>query len=610
MRRGIAWAAAAVAGLAAAVALACTRGGPASPGASPGQAPRAAVRSEAYAHEPSPFPARNEVARLVESAVAPDLGRPGYRSVDRWELQGPFPERIGDLPVERPTPWESLLLETDAVASGRVRVSGAMRCLAGELARFRLAQGAWPASLLQQYLASRCGATGQRLAMRYVGGRLPPDADEARVFEAWQEDLRSSTAESLGSKHQTAGIAFARRGDEGVVVLVTAEREVLLEPVRATPDADGVVRLRGEILVPAEVLAARVNLGSLGSAECEPDRALALPRFAFRCPVDRGDETAAISLVAIPPGKLLGRGVLHVLARPSDAEARLWRRPALPPIAEALPAQTEARILRLVNRLRDRAGLRPLAAAPAQSAVARGLARRFFASELEQGAPDLFDDVPLALLAGWDVDGVIRDGGVGGMLLFGGGGPEDWVAAALTAPGLRSLLLEEEVDQIAIGPLGEVSRAGVASEAQPETAFGVLVATYALFDDWDPRAERERFYARLHREWQRRGGTPPGRDGDAEDVAVRVLERVARGELGPDEALDAMVSRTSTRRVADARGWLLTGSSFDEMALPEELFAGRWTRVAVGVGSYRPPDWPPWGRAFVLLVASAPPAAP
>ena len=568
-------------------------GPPGLPGTQPAPGPPSARPGEPPVQE-SPFPSPERLRDLGEEKAPGGFAEGDFVDVDAWTLRGPFPARLGEEPIAGPSPWEELLLEAAQRRAGLVVASEAMRCAARELGLFFVEHGAIPPPALQRYVMGRCGATGRSLGFGFYRNSVPPDAPEERIVEVWSSAVRELLAAQMGAGPRAVGIWFGRRGEEGVVLLVSAERRAHLEPASPQADSQGRVVLRGEVLAPAEEIDAQINQGRLGFASCDLDPDVRLPRFALSCPAEAHDAQAWITLSARAPGRLLADAALVLMARPSgDAEARWQRVSYAAPSVVADAAGFTERLLAELNRLRGEEGLAPLELEPQESRTAAELAPFYLGSSLGLLPPGYGDLVALGLMAGWQVRGTVRDAGVGAALVVATTDIDRWLAEALERPGMRSVLLDPQRTRLAVGPL----------VAEKGEYLGAVLASYELYGEADPGALRQDLYTRLDREYDQRGLRFPLRDRGVEDAATRQMLRIRNGAATPGEALEVLIQESSTMMRAPVRGWILEGRSVEDLPLPEALFEAKAVRIAAAVGHYQPAGWP-WGRTVVLLVTA------
>jgi hypothetical protein len=312
--------------------------------------------------------------------------------------------------------------------------------------------------------------------------------------------------------------------------------------------------------------------------------------------VDPSDESAWISLLARAPGRLLAHSALQVLSVSDDSAAQSYQRPSYG-LRGSLdgPEEFAPELVRQLNRIRGELGRRPVALAPQQSETARELAPLYFGAAYGNVAPALGDLVALGLMAGYEVPGLIRDGGVAGALSLDEASLDRWLAEAFEQPGMRGVLLQADRSQLAVGSIHSPERGYLAA----------VVSTYALYEQQDPQAERESFYERLTLERATRSLAPLDRDAQIEDLAEHQVARVARGATGPDAALADLLQETNSALRTGVKGWYLEAHGGEEVPLPDELVDASADRIGVAVGAYQPSDWP-WGRTLVLVVLSEP----
>ncbi len=93
-----------------------------------------------------------------------------------------------------------------------------------------------------------------------------------------------------------------------------------------------------------------------------------------------------------------------------------------------------------LNDVRHAAGLPPLALEPKQSQVNQRLAPHLYQASTD-GNTELQDRIGLGVLAGWDVEGVLRDGGVHSGSVTSTRSPGRYLSYTLESPFARFILL-------------------------------------------------------------------------------------------------------------------------------------------------------------------------
>ncbi|HVH44221.1 MAG TPA: hypothetical protein VM925_17840, partial [Labilithrix sp.] len=255
-------------------------------------------------------------------------------------------------------------------------------------------------------------------------------------------------------------------------------------------------------------------------------------------------------------------------------------------------AQLVDSVLAEVNRTRTSAKLAALTLAPKQSSVNAQVAAHFFGAET-MGDGRTVDLVALGLLAGWDVEGTIRNGGFFGAMLSGAKDPSSLFDYALEHPMGRFTLLEPTARQIALGaaPLESVS------------GLGVVVTTYSFFGAEDPQANAARVMNRLAEERAARR-LPPATSYGGLPSLVNEARLVNAGQREPMAALDNALNTESQRIGQSLRGWALVTNDLDILPFPNEVLAPGPLAVRVVVTHYRPEN-APWGMYLVYIVAPA-----
>ncbi len=423
---------------------------------------------------------------------------------------------------------------------------------------------------------------------------MPGSISDEELLSRWKPEVEKLIGSSLGGGAVAAGIWFGRSDSRAVVSLVSTLRQVLVDPVSPVV-AEDQIAVSGEALMSVEQISAHVNQGRLGYAACEMDAAVALPRFALRCPLATDDATAIVEVALREPGRLLGISALRILVRRPDASAERWKRSAAQARARSEePAEFAQQVSAELARVRESAELRPLGLSLPQSEEADELAPYVFAGSIGAGSPALSDLAVLGLFAGWQVGGVVRDASLASGMSTGALDAGSWLATALERPSARAALLDPEARVLAIGAL--------ASEDPPISA--ALAVTYRLFGEENLPLEAKRFFERVAKAREARGHAPPARLDSASAVVQQVAGELSRRNLEPRAALDDALARATATSSQALQGWVLEASSLDDAQLPGDLLDAPSLRLAVGVGYYQPPA-EPWGRYVVLILTAA-----
>jgi hypothetical protein len=445
----------------------------------PDAAPNAPAADAPAAEEAAAarFPSTKE----LDALSAQDLDISGLLSatveVEHWDMASAPPAQVGTRPQAELGPWEQPLKAAVDTRPGLALMSEGMACVAREYGKFWLtSQGSAPESLKNFWMMA-CGESAQGVGFSTISwDTLNPETTAEKLLESTQESLAAKGKKMMASSPHVYGAWFGREGDKAIVVFASAQRRVHMEPAAIVADAEGWVSLQGELLGGYDRLHAEINHGAYSTESCEQVKDVALPRFHLRCPMAPGDKNARIDVAGFPPGRIIGQGVLQVIARrtPEDAPTR-WERPlfAIPAEVDALE-KPRARLLGMLNHIRQIAGKGPLTLAEAQSETATELTPHFFAALYGKQPALIADRVALGLRAGWDIPTAVRDGEMTQAVTTRPEALGALFAEAIAAPMQRRVLMRES-SQIAIGlleapgVLGATPRRPAGLDASPST---------------------------------------------------------------------------------------------------------------------------------------------
>ncbi|MFQ5990313.1 MAG: hypothetical protein ACE5K9_10405 [Candidatus Methylomirabilales bacterium] len=542
----------------------------------------------------SPFPSREELSQLGQSPLRRDLFDVPMRDVDSWQLKGDFPKLIQLAPHQPSSPWEELLAEQARRIGGTLYPSAAMHCVAREYARFYSVQGVRPTERLVQYMAGACGAIAQDITPMVLHARVPEAVSDDDLLRHWKEALTRFSA-SIQGELRIAGLAFVREKERAVVAVVHGERRVEVNPLVPVPDAHGHVLVEGRLLVPAERIHAMINRGRYGFAACAVHPGIPLPRFAILCEMAKSDELSWIEISFLPPGRILFGSALQVLARVPGTSVDRYRRPVYAKSSEAAtPEQFTAKLTKALNEVRERAKLPPLALATRQSEVAAALAPRFFAAGLGKADPLDADRIALGMTAGWDVQGVIREGAFFSTLIGETRDVSRWLSTALEFPGGRQVLLSPDATKLAVGPL----------LVDQNELLGAIVSSYSFFDENHAADAAKIFNLIARRRIDLRLSAPKRLE--ALDSHMVAAGRIVRSRsASPRDALNDLLQVSVRVLQRSVNGFVLEASRLEVFQLPEEFLRRRSLELAIGVTHYRP-GWEPWARYVILVVVAEP----
>jgi hypothetical protein len=350
------------------------------------------------------------------------------------------------------------------------------------------------------------------------------------------------------------------------------------------------VTLEGDLLRPAAYLLGLVNQGSYGVARCAPDTTVALPRFRLSCPVLDQDSHALIELATRREGDVLLTIAAQLEVRRDDNsdlsyEAGSYGDNQLSPSPDAFGAT----LLSGLNRIRAAAGVGQLSLELEQSRTNGRLAPHLFLGSLTHDADEL-NTIALGALAGWDVQGTIRDGGIFFGSVNSTRNPSHWLTYALESPLGRLVLLSPDMSRAAVG-VSSLDPGGVAA----------LITTYSFFGSTDHRADEVALLQELARQRALRGLPAPVRV-QSDQLLLRALERVSKNEQTSMDALRSVVQELSDSAGQPVAGYLIETTDLKLAKFDPHLLSDRNVKVQLGVTHYKVPG-AAWGQYAVLFAA-------
>lgn len=528
--------------------------------------------ASAHTVVPPRFPSRAHLERLASSLPSADAAPLDCVEVDRWELAGPFPNDAAAAPVPRP------LAELIAASGGRVMASAAMQCAAREVGRFEAAHDAPPARDLRDFILGRCGAL-----------------DDTFALQRWETDAAPASMPPLRDLLRAedpveAGLWMDHRGARTTHYLATVTPRVRLdEPPRL--DAHGGIVLRGELLASAARLDGVATRGRLEVAPCIFDASIRLPRFAATCPVDRASPTTRVELSAASPRRPLMHTVLSAIVPASGALGTTFER-VLPNASSPIssPQEVARELVALVNDLRVRRGVAPAEFDASQARFACRLAPQYVAA-VGHGDPEAADVVALGLMAGWEVEGVVREGWFASVLDGRSRDLNSWLVTSLERPVLRRALLDPRASRLAPCPLldgeGDVR--------------GVLWSAYDTVQPDDLRVDLRTWVQRVLQRRAAEGLPMPYYDHDLTAPIDHGLERLQRGAVDLREVLHEVLADGAASAEQAVHGVVVQGRSGYDAELPSVLVEEPQLTMAVGGVYWRPAD-EPWARLVLIAL--------
>lgn len=535
------------------------------------------------------FPARAELETIAEKPAAPVAPFP-VRSVEHWQLQLTAPAPGAAYPTE--SPWDEQL-RTAATAQAGLEPSAELRCAALETARFYTENAAFPDSALRPYLLAYCGSSLPSASLRTLTFEVDDQQPEAELARAATERLKQLL---VGLGPGAVGLGFARGQGRGSVVVYHGAARAVVEQLPPLATEEQFV-VGGHLLGEAASAMALVTLGRYGVGLCEPDRRLESPRFSFTCPMAPKDEQAIVEIITRKPERLLGQAVLRTMVRRSPAAGKSYdanfAELSTKAAAKSDSATTAATpsfqdsLLTALNRIRRAAHLDPLAIEPSQSQFNTRLAPHFFEASFADDEARV-DVIALGVLAGWDVGGLIRAGGVyaGDQETLDGA---RWLGMALRDPVGRYTFLNPDITKLAIG-----------THEHQQSGVMALVSTYSLFDSADHSLEEAAVFEELAKQRAARGLPAPLRRARGEYMS-KALQQVAKGERTSGEALQDVVNDVSEITHRRVKGFVIETSDVSLAPIDDALLAPGNLELELGVAHYKPQGGA-WGQYVILYL--------
>ena len=533
----------------------------------------------------SVFPSRADLESVAgKLAPASDQSMPGLVDADSWQTDVP-PVAQAQYPEENS--WDSLLIEAARGHGNPVVLSPELRCAAQEAARFYTVHGGMPDDGLRDHLLLRCGSSLAAHGFSYLAQAIPDTVPTAQLEAHARTPLLQHLEERMKGASGQLALGVARGNGRFAAVVISGTPRVTLR--RFSPIITGSsATLEGELKDSAQFLTALVNQGLYGVAFCEVDPLVRLPAFRVTCPIAAQDQSARIELATKQPSRVLFEPVGQVEVRREGSNPQYNAAAYGENSAVANPAQFRAALLSALNQVRVAANLRPFVLENQQSVTDERLAPYLYQSFHEGNDPQL-RTITLGLLAGWDVKGLIRNGGVFFRTLNTTRNPSRWLTQALDSPLGRWVLLEPTASGIGIGaielkPVGEMA----------------LVTTYAFFDHVDHRADEVAVLNELNRLRKAHGAAPLTRVvGDA--ALTQALAQVSASSLNSTTAMNNVLAQAAESTGKDVRGYVVETNDIKLMQWDPLLVASSTLDVEVGVTHYRAPG-AAWGQYVVLFV--------
>ncbi len=536
------------------------------------------------------FPPQGELDKLPSLPAPADAFALEAAAVDHWSPAANVPDSAAG--YDDRSPWGEFSRTVVSSHGDTVRLSPALRCAASEVARFYVQTHALPTESLRRFLVARCGGSSPDTTPIVVGLDAPADVTDAALFDRVRDTMRRATETHLsGDRHRVLGLATSREQGRFAVAAVIGTDDVELEPAPRTADESRRVVVRGKLRVPGVDVLALINRGDYAATRCLRDERVRLPAFAVSCPLDEGDKAAWMQILVRRDGRLMNDGVADLLVSEGNPTPLEYHpRVSGPPAEVRNAAGFASTLLGALNRVRAQGKLAPVSTAARQSLQNARLAGTLIDASVK-GRSSEADGIALGLLAGWDVDGTIRGGGLLMAVVAPTRDAMAWLDFALERPVGRTVLLDPDAGRIAIGP---------ALPPGGAPALGAVVTTYALFESPDHERDASDVLARVAAA-RKALGRPALRALGAERDLAAQAQLVLAGEREPYEALDRAMQTAVNRVVGRISGFCVESSDLGRAPIPDEVLRAPEGAVAVYVTHHRV-QGAAWGQFVVFYL--------
>ncbi|MBK9266424.1 MAG: hypothetical protein IPM54_42385 [Polyangiaceae bacterium] len=538
------------------------------------------------------FPGRDVLGAIAAKPVGKVSMRKTADAVDAWTIES-APE--ADKGQEAWTPgnsWETMFEEVAKAKAPKARLTRAMACVAHELGRFYLEKKSEPDDGLRRFMTGGCGNFVPDVGGGYLVDEVPADVSDEDLLKNAGPNIRQALGKSLGGNPDLVGFWFGRKDKQIVAYVVQAREEATIKPFSLTPDERGEVVIEGQVLQPTQYFNAYVNKGATAVVKCEIDMSMVRPNFRIICPIDAQDDTAWIQLLSVPPKRALGSVFAQALVR---KEANVSPKYAAIRYGDAAPASTPENftttVIQNLNKARKEAGLSELTLAREQSKTAAAVAPHYFTSMFDENPnPGQVDTIALALMAGWDVKGMIRDA----QMVSTTAATLDvsrWLTSALEMPIGRHTLFDPNIEQLALGPM----------IMQDQGMLGSVAVGYRFHHGADHADDEQYLLSRVMQTRKRLNLSPPKRLGGVDAILNEELMRVHQSKQSPVDAMNAVLQRSVESFQQSMRGYAIQTTSLEELTLPDEVLRQPTLHLDIGVTHFKPEDGA-WAQYAIIVV--------
>lgn len=502
------------------------------------------------------------------------------------------PEASKSLDIWQPTSdWDKMFVKVVEGSAVKPQLTNAMSCVAKAIGEFYLEHKAPPDMSVERFYLAVCGNLVPDVRVGYVTLDVPASVPDDELFKNGGPKFEPLLGKYLLPNTTHAGFWFGRKGNQVISLVVSAKEEATIKSPTLTPNEQGDVVIEGRVNQAAQSLSGYINQGTSKAVMCAVDMSVPRPDFRIVCPMDPKDDVAWVQLFSLPPQRALGTVFLQALAkRTPEVVPRYAAVKYGAPAIVKTPEEFTNVVFDSLNKARKSAGLNAVKMAKGESVTAAKVAPHYFASAYGTEEPRNADIIALGLLAGWDVQGMIRDAHFVSTTATTMDANR-WLAMALEMPMGRHTLFAPEMDEVALGP-AILSEQGVT---------GALAIGYRFHRGADHSNDKAFLFSRVIQARQSMGLPEPKRLLNYGPIIDEELAQLNAGKLTPRDAMNNIVQRSVESTNLGTRALMVQTSSLQELQLPDEILRKKTLRMDIGVTHFKAPG-AAWAQYAIVVV--------
>lgn len=537
------------------------------------------------------FPKQDALASIA-AAPPPKVELP--RTAPALDELGPVktPEVSTSLDAWQPTSdWDRLFSKVVDAAAVKPQLTAQMACAARAIGEFHLEHKAPPDMSAERFMVAVCGNVVPDVRIGYVTQEVPAKVSDEELFKNGSPKFEPLLSQYLPPDSTHAGFWFGRRANQVVSIILSAKETATLKPRPIAPNEQGDVVFEGTVNQAAQSFMGYINQGTGKAAACAVDMSVARPAFRIVCPMDPQDEAAWVQLLTMPPQRALGSVFLQAMVkRTPEVQPRYVVTKYGASAVVKTPEEFTTVVLDSLSRARKTAGLGPVKMARAESATAAKVAPHYFASVFGKEETRNADVIALGLLAGWDVQGMIRNAhfvSTTATTLDA----NRWLAMALEMPMGRHTLFAPELDEVALGP-AIMTEQGIT---------GALAIGYRFHRNADHSEDEKFLMTRVQQARQTMGLAAPQRILNYAPILHEELGKLNTNQVTPHEAMQKILDRSVASTNMSTRLLMIQTASLEELTLPDQILKKPSLRMDIGVTHFKAPG-AAWAQYAIVVV--------